>query len=426
MTTKLADLQAKLRATLTPARDIAALAEKENRDFTGEENGTIKAALAAAKDIKAEITKAQDEDAVRQALKGFGDELGFEPGTKGADRPDASGLIVPSKSIGAHFVESDAYRALLASAPNGQFNSKMRVQSAPVGFKTLMTGASDTSAGALVTPERTNIFEMLGRAPLTVRNLVSVRQTGSDAVEFVRQTSRVNAAAPVAEATTTAGPDGTKPEGGFAMEVVTENVRTLAEWIPATKRALSDAAQLRGLIDDELRGDLAELEDDQMLNGAGTGENLRGILQTTGIQAQAYSATVTGLDPLLETTFKALTLVRTVGRSIPNAYMLNPADWEKIHLARLAKNPANEAIGAAFQTLHGLPVVQSEHIAAGVGLVGDWRRAVLWDREQASVTVSDSHADFFIRNMVAVLAEQRVAFGVTRPAAFVSIDLTEL
>jgi HK97 family phage major capsid protein len=163
-----------------------------------------------------------------------------------------------------------------------------------------------------------------------------------------------------------------------------------------------------------------------MLNGDGTGENLRGILQTPGIQTQAYSATVAGLDPLLETTFMARTKVRTVGRSQPNAYMFNPADWEKIHLARLAKNPNNEAQAGAFMTLHGLPVVESEAVAAGVGLVGDWRRAVVWDREQASVTISDSHADFFIRNMVAVLAEERLAFGVTRPSAFVSIDLTEL
>jgi HK97 family phage major capsid protein len=210
---KLAELQERLKATLTPARDIAALAEKEGRDFTADENDKIKAALAEAKDIKADIAKAKDENAVRDALKSFGDELGFEPGRQG-DQPDGSGLITPSKSIGAHFVESDAYQAMLQSAPNGRFGEKMRVQSAPVGFKTLITGASPTSAGALVTPERTNIIEMLGRPPLTVRNLVSVRQTGSDTVEYVRQTSRVNAAAPVAEATATTGANGVKPEGG--------------------------------------------------------------------------------------------------------------------------------------------------------------------------------------------------------------------
>ena len=38
--------------------------------------------------------------------------------------------------------------------------------------------------------------------------------------------------------------------------------------------------------------------------------------------------------------------------------------------------------------------------------------------------LSDSHEDYFVRNLVAVLAEMRAAFGVIRPKAFVSIDLT--
>ena len=67
---------------------------------------------------------------------------------------------------------------------------------------------------------------------------------------------------------------------------------------------------------------------------------------------------------------------------------------------------------------------ESESQASGTGLLGDFSKAVLWDREQTTVTMTDSHADFFVRNLVAVLAEERVAFGVVRPTAFVSLDLT--
>ena len=38
--------------------------------------------------------------------------------------------------------------------------------------------------------------------------------------------------------------------------------------------------------------------------------------------------------------------------------------------------------------------------------------------------MSDSHSDFFIRNMVAILAELRAAFGIVQPNALVSLDLT--
>src|SRR5699024_5871452 len=73
--------------------------------------------------------------------------------------------------------------------------------------------------------------------------------------------------------------------------------------------------------------------------------------------------------------------------------------------------------------LWSLPVIESEAVPAGTGYVGDWSKAVLWDREQASLTVTDSHADFFVRNLVAILAEMRAAFGVLQPSAFVEIAL---
>jgi hypothetical protein len=44
--------------------------------------------------------------------------------------------------------------------------------------------------------------------------------------------------------------------------------------------------------------------------------------------------------------------------------------------------------------------------------------ATLYDREQKSVRVSESHADFFVKNGVAILAEERSAFAIELPKAF--------
>jgi HK97 family phage major capsid protein len=250
----------------------------------------------------------------------------------------------------------------------------------------------------------------------------------------VRQTSHTNAAAPVPEATSagvigdgtngtvTATAGGRKPEGSWAFERDSATVKTIAEWVPVTKRALADVAALEGLINDELRADLAEREEDQMVSGNGSGENLEGILSTSGLQNQAYAT------DMFTTVRKSLTKVRTVGRAVPNGVGMNPLDVETVDLAR-----EDGATGAYFgggpffmgpRTLWGYPIVESEAIPAGTAIVGDWRKAVLWDREQSTVTMTDSHADFFIRNLVAVLGEERVAFAVTRPSAFVVADLT--
>lgn len=334
---------------------------------------------------------------------------------------------VQQKSLGAHFVESAMWQAFVkANAPGGRFPDGQHVQTPPLrvadhlNLKTLVTGGGATSGGAFTVADQSGIFDPLGRRPVSLRTLVTVRQTTSDAVEYVRQLTRVNAAAPVAEATATAGASGTKPEGGFTFERVQELVRTIAEWVPATRRALSDAAQLRGIIDDELRADLAEQVDWQILNGNGTGENFTGLAATPNTQDQAWDT------DLLTTTRKARTKVVTPGRSVPTGYVLHPIDWERIDL--LQDNEARYYFGGptvvGTPRLWGLPVAETEAATQGIGWCGEWRRIVLWDREEANISVSDSHADFFIRNLIAILGELRATMGVIRPGAFVEIDLT--
>jgi hypothetical protein len=386
--------------------------------------------MAALKSVLEGIKTTKADEAVIAQAKDFADSVGVPA--------DGGDIKARAKSLGLTVVSSPEFKSMLGGFPEGRIPAQSRVQSAPIGVKALFTGASSTSAGAFVVNERTDIVEFLGRKPLTIRDLVSNRRTTSDAVEFVRETSHTNAAAVVAEATsaaartaaantstgavtfTNASGGGYKPEGAWAFEVVTTNVKTIAEWVPVTKRALADVAQLEGLINDQLSADVAEAEEAQILNGNGSGENFTGITATSGIQTQAFST------DLFETVRKGVTLLRTVGRVNPTAIVLNPSDAEAIDLTKDGNDRyyygGPSAIGQ--RTLWGVPVVESETQTAGTGLLGDFTKAVLWDREQTTVTMTDSHSDFFVRNLVAILAEERLAFGVTRPTAFVSLDLT--
>ena len=326
------------------------------------------------------------------------------------------------KTPGQLFVEDAQVRDYLAKlAPNGVIPDRVAIHTPGVQMKSLITGASDTSAGALVVTDRKPILDpgTLMR-PLTLRDLVTQGETGSDLVEYVRQTSLTNNAAPVAEATATAGSSGLKPESAMALAIIQEAVKTIAHWIPATRRALADVPQLRTLIDTILMYGLDEELEDQMVNGAGTGENFTGVLNVSGITTQAYDTDI------LKTTRKARTKVRTTGRAMATAYAMNPSDWEAFDL--LKDGESRYYFGGPSvlgnPRLWGLPVVECEAFTAGTAMVADWRLAVLWDRMVSTILASTEHADFFVRNLVAVLAEMRAAFGVIRPAAFVSIDLT--
>lgn len=395
--------------------------------------------LRTLEDLKAKVHAAKgDLDTVESYSKlnaSWQEQEGFmrEAGNRAPliERIARGDVEKAKASIGQRFVESEAFKNWLrAMAPNGTIpDSSKGLNSPPMQFRgfrdlemhaALLTGESSTSGGAFVTPTYYPGLTELGRRPLTMRDIVTNLQTDSDVVEFVRVVTETNSAAPVAEATAAAGGSGVKPESTLAFERVSTPVKTIAHWIPATKRALSDASQLRGLIDAFLRYGLEEELEDQIANGDGAGENFTGILNTSGTQAQAWDTNI------LTTTRKARTKVRTVGRRTPNAYVLHPTDWETIDLLQDNENRyyfgGPQAIGTP--RLWGLPVIESEAVPVGTGLVGDFRTCVLWDREQASISVSDSHSDFFIRNLVAILAELRAAFGILKPNALVEMDLT--
>lgn len=425
--TKLADLQKEGQKHIADAREIAERHDQKGQsEWPAEDVASYNEAMAKAGDVRDRIRIAKDDLAIIDQAKSVADEIGI---------PADGGILTPArKSLGAMIVGSPEFKALVAGFPGGHVPSKSRIQSNPIGVKSLFTGTSSTSAGAFVVNERTDIVETLGRKDLTIRSLVGNRRTESDTIEFVQETSHTNNAAVVAEATSSAAPTapgsagalvlnaggGYKPEGAWAFAIVQANVKTIAEWVPVTKRALADVAQLEGLINDELTRDVAEAEENEILNGDGTGEHFAGINNTSGIQTQAWTT------DFITTTRKAVTKAKTVGRVTPSAWVFNPADAEALDLLKDGESRyyygGPQSIGP--RTLWGYPVVESESQAAGTGLLGDFSRAVIWDREQTAVTISDSHADFFIRNLVAVLAEERLAFGVTRPTAFVQVDLT--
>lgn len=431
--TKLADLQKAALAATAEAREIV---EKHGDPSSWAEAvlADYNAAMAKGKDLLEQVKVAKRDLEVIEEAKGLAAEIG-EPAVEDLDAQGNRPIRERVKSLGLQVIESPSFKAAMAPFKGGHVPDRTHFQTDPVSVKGLFVGGSDTSAGAFVVPEQTGIVETLGRKELKIRDLVSVRRTGSDVVEYVAQTSHTNAAAVVPEATSSAAPTapatvpnplvlnpngGYKPEGSWAYERRTANVKTIAEWVPATKRALADVAALEGLINDELRVDIAEAEEGQILAGNGSGENFTGILNWSGVQTQAFAT------DLFTSIRKGITKARTVGRVNPTGIVMNPADAETVDLTKDADG--RYYYGGPFsigqRTLWSLPVVESETQPAGEVLLGDFSKAVIWDREQTTVTMTDSHADFFIRNMVAILAEERLAFAVTRPTAFVKVDIT--
>jgi HK97 family phage major capsid protein len=325
------------------------------------------------------------------------------------------------KSRGREFTESQEFKDWFANiAPHGgSIANGLKIESPAVEAKSLVYTTA-TSGGALVRRDYAPMVDLPLR-PLTIRDVISNGRTGSNLVEYVRITAKTRAAAVVPEATATSSTgysNAAKPESGMTLAIIQEGVKTIAVWMPITRQILADAPQLESVIDNFERDDLELALEEQIISGTG-GSNFTGLENTVGLTPQAFTT------DMLTTTRKARTAAMITGRARSTAYLLNPYDWESLDLTKDAENRYyfGGPLSMGTKMLWGLPVVESEVIPQGTGYTGDLRQLMLWDREQATRRITDSHSDFFTHNLLAILTEMRAAFGVIRPAAVVKIDL---
>jgi HK97 family phage major capsid protein len=411
--------------TLADAADVKG-------DFSSDDRERLIKMMADSKRLGDEIKEEATINGGLADAKAFLAALAAPAEAKNGEKHDltVSGLpMYPTggKTLGELFAESPAYeefKARYAGADGLIKPSTKGIQSSQftADTKDLITGGSATSAGAAVRNDMyAPITDLVGDRELTVDDLVSKGTTSSDTVEYVRVTGKTNNASPVVEASAASGTWGIKPESALTLEVVSTTVKTIAHWIPITKRAASDAPQVRSLIDTFLRYGLDEELEDQELNGSGTGENFEGI--TTAVTETVGSAG-TDIDAIVD----AIRTVRFTGRRRPDAVVFNPLDWYSTNFL-MAKEATTggyligdpRASVDQLNQLWGLKVVVTPVMTENSAVVGDFRFAMRWAREGVSISVSDSHSDFFIRNLLAILGERRDAFGVLDIGAFCEV-----
>ena len=156
----------------------------------------------------------------------------------------------------------------------------------------------------------------------------------------------------------------------------------------------------------------------QIVNGDGAGVNIRGILNTVGIQTQAK-----GADPAPDAVLKAMTKVRTVGMAEPDAGIFSATDWQNIRLLRTADGiyiwgAPSEAGPQMIWGIRALIVLQ---LAAGTAVVGAWQMYSELDVKKGMTVESGYVNDDFAKNKETIRAEIRAVPVFYRPPAFCSV-----
>lgn len=223
-----------------------------------------------------------------------------------------------------------------------------------------------------------------------------------------------------------------KPTGEFTdFTLETESIKTIATSVDVARQALDDVNQLRAFIDNQLTFEMAYTEEYNVLYGNGGSGQLHGILTDPDRQIYNWSdgkvQAVGGVnipDNKIDALRRALTLVQ-LARYPADGVVMHPREWEDFELMKGSDGhyiwlqlPDGNGGSRFFQ----YPVVVTDAIAQGTALTGAFRLGTtLWDRELANVRASDQHGDNFKKNLVSLLAEERLAQTIYRPEAFVEV-----
>jgi len=371
-------------------QEIKAFAEKASKEI--KEHGTI---LADTKTILDGLVK--DGLALQDRLQDVEQKLG---------RRFAANDPLGEKSLGEQLTETEDFQALTT---RGRGIARLGVK-AVANITSLTTGTGGVGAG--IRPDRIPGVIAPPERVLTIRDLIMPGRTASNAIEFVQETGFQNMAAPQA------GEGAAKAQSDLAFTLKSTPVRTIAHWFRASKQVLSDLPLLQSYINGRAIYGLKYVEENQILAGDGTGQNLLGLIpQATAFNESLRKTNDTSIDVLR----RAILQVR-IAEYRATGIVLNPNDWADMELQ---KDTTGSYIWVNVQEggtprMWKLPVVDTNAIPQGKFLVGAMDMgAQLFDREEAAVEVSTEDGDNFRTNMVTIRAEERLALAVYRPESFV-------
>lgn len=360
--------------------------------------GRLQKGEDASKEFKEQVDK---QIALTNELKAQLQDIEQKMATKVKEQAEKG------KTYGQEIVESESYKSFKAS---GSSRGKFSVEA-----KALTT---TTAAGLLRQPYRDEMVR-LPRERFVIEDLIPIIPVQEGSVDYPVQSVRTNNAAPVAEG-------ALKPTSDYAWTTANVPIRTLAHITKLSRQAVDDAPRLVAEVDAEMRYGLGLVKERQYLYGAGTGQNMHGIVPQAA--AFAVPGSVVAGDIILPTRVDVLRLAMLqLATSLypADGIVLNDLDWGLIELTKTTDGAYlfAQPQGSVGARMWGLPVVTTPAMVAGDFLVGAFGYAArIYKRMGVEVLISTENEDDFVKNMATMRAEERAAIGVKIPDGFVTGD----
>jgi HK97 family phage major capsid protein len=263
------------------------------------------------------------------------------------------------------------------------------------------------------------------RRPLTIAGLFGPETTTAASVSYFVEGAAEGGPTTIAE-------NGAYPQLHVAEPTkVTEPVKKIGTFWKDSDELLSDAQRLAQHINERADYLMDIVEEDQLFGGNGTGSNILGLVNRTGLQVMYYDPTSV-LDLLLKIKSAKKYIKKLTPGFRADGILISDDDWDTLTSLRdsnnqfLAGGPFYGMYGntqvAEEPPLWGLRSVPSQATAEGLIVVGAWRLggSVLRNGGR-TVEVTNSNEADFINGRVTFRTTERVGLKVPYPAAFMKL-----
>lgn len=364
---------------------------------------------AVSNDSKASV------EAVKAEMKTLGEkqlELSRELASLQQKSVQQGEVINADKSVGAQYVNSNAYKALKGNV--SKVERAREIISTKAATTSTVTPGVARNTIAMPT-QLAGIYDENAEMPLVIEGLIPHIPVTSSSVQYLKASAFTNGAKVVAEGTA-------KPESTFQFKLATANIETIAHYTKITEQLAQDAPAVQAFINAKMIYGLQLKIDEQLVNGQGAeSSELVGLLKDA-TTCTDYSTNLTELKPSIKTmvdfALGIKTKLETIGYA-PKYLILNPIDWASLALIKdtqglyLLGGPAT----VADKTLWGMSVVTTPSMPQGKYLMSDFALgATIFDRQEVAVEI-DREQDDFTKNLFTIRVERRLGLAVENPKA---------
>lgn len=394
------EMKQALSNNLKSARDICERADRENRNFTAEERAKVQKHLADARSLKEQLKQSDDPDGSKQR----------------SEDEEMKNIII---ELGKGFESPSKWKS-------GPWSKAFRDWCNRTGQKELLT-----PSGSVGVPALSGYVPSLGEKVETILQVIKITPLTSSSVEYLREVSRTQNAATVADS-------GVKPTSVYELEEIDSPARVIAHLSePVPRRYLSDQANISRYLDTVLKQGLTLELENQIINGTGVAPDLDGMLNVAGVTV----LTPDGVLDRFGLARRGITILELKSLPIDElVFAIHPSTWESFELSKetdgnyiLQQDSKPSPINRQKRQLWGVPVAPVVSMPEETLLLFHRGAIELFEREQAKVDWSENTISLvegtpvsdFSRNLIRFRAEGRWVLAIYKPDAIVEIDLEE-